>query len=68
MKVRTDWVGKTHRGSAALKELHSPASIPWRIFLMPHALDRDTFLEIGVERDGSRCVASPLQNVDRAVF
>ena len=36
--------------------------------LMPHTLDRDPFLEIGVERDGSRCVTGPLQNIDPPVF
>lgn len=36
--------------------------------LMPYALDRDAFLEIGVERNGSRCVAGLLQNIDPAVF
>jgi hypothetical protein len=35
---------------------------------MTHALERDAFLEIGVERNGSSCVASPLQNIDPTIF
>ena len=36
--------------------------------LMANALQRDTFLEVRVQRDGSRRMPGPLKNIDPTVF